>query len=119
MQNVEFSILRALFVLEDQTLTSQSLFPPGTPVCVRQVVVRRGEPLVAETVGVVEAWSEEPTGSWHAHGKEPQSGPAVAEWRGRKLWLDRLRLRKVDGEVALLVIDDATQIARLEAVPDE
>lgn len=112
-------------------MTSQSLFPPGTPVCVRQVVVRRGvrignaasrsalPTLVAETVGVVEAWSEEPTGSWHAHGKEPQSGPAAVKRPGRKLWLDRLRLRKVDGEVVLLVIDDATQIARLEAAADE
>ena len=106
-------------------MTSQSLFPPGTPVCVRQVVVRRGvgigkaasrsalPALVAETVGVVEAWSEEPTGSWHAHGRE------TSERLGRKLWLGRLRLRKVDGEVVLLVIDDATQIARLEAAPDE
>ena len=100
-------------------MTSQSLFPPGTPVCVRQLVVRRGEPLVAETIGVVEAWSEEPTGSWYAHGKEPRSGPAAVERPGRKLWLGRLRLRKVDGEVTLLVIDDATQIARLEAAPDE
>ncbi len=94
-------------------MTAQSLFPPGTPVCVRQVLVRRGEPLVAETVGVVEAFSEQPTGSWHAHGKE------TAERLGQKLWLGRLRLRKVDGEVVLLVIDDATQIARLEAAPDE
>lgn len=100
-------------------MTSQSLFPPGTPVCVRQLVLRRGEPLVAETIGVVEAWSEEPTGSWHAHGKEPRGGPADAERGGRKLWLDRLRLRKVDGEVVLLVIDDATQIARLEAAPNQ
>ena len=54
-------------------------------------------------VGVVEAWEELPTGSWYAHGAKD------------KLWLTRLKLRKVDGELTLLVIDDSTSIAKLEA----
>ena len=66
----------------------ESQFPPGTPVCVRQVVERRIEDIETEVVGVVEAWVDEPTGSWHAHGKQ------------NKLWLKRLRLRKADGELA-------------------
>ena len=82
---------------------SQSLFPPGTPVCVRQTVRRRDRSYEAEVVGVVEAWEELPTGSWYAHGRKD------------KLWLKRLKLRKADGEVTLLVIDDRTEIARLEA----
>jgi hypothetical protein len=57
----------------------------------------------AEVVGAVEAWEDRPTGSWHAHGKYD------------KLWLRRLKLRKADGEITLLVIDDATRIARIEA----
>jgi len=85
--------------------TAERLFPPGTPVCVKQKV-RRREVLgsyEAEVVGVVEAWEEHPTGSWYAHGKDD------------KLWLKRLKLRKADGEITLLVIDNATQIAKIEA----
>ena len=85
--------------------TAERLFPPGTPVFVKQEV-RRREVLgsyEAEVVGVVEAWEEHPTGSWYAHGKDD------------KLWLKRLKLRKADGEITLLVIDNATQIARIEA----
>ena len=85
--------------------TAERLFPPGTPVFVKQEV-RRREVLgsyEAEVVGVVEAWEEHPTGSWYAHGKDD------------KLWLKRLKLRKADGEITLLVIDNATQIAKIEA----
>ena len=79
-------------------------FPPGTPVCVRQKTVRRGGPIEVETVGVVVEWEMLPTGSWYAHGKND------------KLWLARLKLRKVDGEISLLVLDEGTSIARLEPV---
>ncbi len=88
---------------------SQSRFPPGTPVCVKQRVHRRARSYESEVVGVVEAWEELPTGSWHAHGREDRQTAG-----GRKLWLTRLKLRKVDGEVTLLVIDDGTEIAKLE-----
>jgi hypothetical protein len=77
-------------------------FPPGTPVRVRQLTVRRGKPIEAETVGVIESWDELSTGSWYAHGKND------------KLWLQRLRLRKVDGEISVIVVDDGTSIAKLE-----
>lgn len=83
----------------------ESQFPVGTPVCVKQTIERRNESLEAEVVGVVEAWEELPTGSWYAHGRKD------------KLWLKRLKLRKVDGEVTLLIVDDSTAIARLEAAP--
>ena len=83
---------------------AERLFPPGTPVCVKQQVRRREVmgPFEAEVVGVVEAWEDRPTGSWYAHGKDD------------KLWLKRLKLRKADGEITLLVIDNATQIAKIE-----
>ena len=85
---------------------SESLFPPGTPVCVRQSVGRREGTYEAHVVGLVEAWEELPTGSWHAHNE------------GGKLRLKRLKLRKADGEMTLLVIDDGTEIAKLEARDD-
>lgn len=81
----------------------QVQFPLGTPVCVKQTVRRRDRSYEAEVVGTVEAWEDLPTGSWFAHGRKA------------KLWLKRLKLRKVDDEVTLLVIDDSTEIAKLEA----
>ena len=80
----------------------ESQFPPGTPVCVRQTIERRTQDIETEVIGVVEAWTDEPTGAWHAHGKQ------------HKLWLKRLKLRKSDGELVLLVLDDRTSIAKLE-----
>ena len=80
----------------------ESMFPPGTPVCVGETVRRRNRDTHSEVVGVVESWEVCPTGSWFAWGKRD------------KLWLPRLKLRKQDGELTLIVVDDATQIARLE-----
>jgi len=81
----------------------EAQFPVGTPVCVTLTTERRGRPLRVEVVAVIEGWEDLPTGSWFAHGKDD------------KLWLKRLRLRKVDGEITLLVIDDTTAIAKIEA----
>ena len=81
---------------------SEVAFPPGTPVRVRQITTRRGKPLETEVVGVVVSWEVQPTGSWYAHGKDD------------KLWLNRLQLRKIDGEIVWLVIDDGTYIAAIE-----
>lgn len=82
---------------------SEEQFPPGTPVCVRQIIERQGRSYETEVVGVVESWATESTGSWYAHGKDD------------KLWLHRLKLRKADGELTLVVIDDDTEIAKIEA----
>ena len=78
-------------------------FPPGTPVRIRRVIDYRDQAVESEVAGVVERWEQLPTGSWWAHGKQ------------HKLWLTRLTLRKADGELTQLIIDDATSIAKLEA----
>lgn len=96
-------------------------FPPGTPVCVRQTIERRVaakrgtekrsigktglSATVAEVIGVVQSWEQRPTGSWYAHGKED------------RLWLQRLKIKKADGELVLLIVDDGTAIAKLESAP--
>jgi len=85
--------------------STQTQFPPGTPVCVTMLTRFRDREIESRVVGTVEAWDRLPTGSWYAHEKDDV------------LWLDRVRIRRVDGEMTLLVIDDATTIARLEAVP--
>ena len=76
-------------------------FPPGTPVRVTQTSRRRAESVATQVVGVVEEWEDLPTGSWYAHGAKD------------KLWLQRLKLRKADGEIALLIVDDHTSLAKL------
>ena len=83
----------------------EAQFPLGTQVRVQQIIDHRNDPIEADVTGVIEAWEESPTGSWHAHGKDG------------KLWLSRLKLRKEDGELTLLVVDDSTTIAKLEAEP--
>ncbi len=84
------------------SMTIEEQFPQGTPVCIKQTIEMGGKNLETKVVGSVQAWEELPTGSWHAHGKKD------------KLWLKRLKLRKADGEITLLIIDDATEIAKLE-----
>ena len=56
----------------------------------------------AETVGVIEGWEDEPTGAWYVHscdGKFP---------------IRRLKLRKPDGEISILTVDDQMQVCPLE-----
>ena len=98
--------------LGDSYRMSETLFPPGTSVRVRQTVRRRSQSYEAEVVGVVEAWEQLPTGSWHAHGK-----PGVPGSHESRLWLKRLKLRKLDGEMSYLVIDNGTTIAKLAPAP--
>jgi hypothetical protein len=76
--------------------------PKGTRVRIFQRIHQTDPSYKAETTGVIESWGEEPTGAWYAHG------------RNGKLWLERLRVRKADGEISVLVIDDQTRIHPIE-----
>ena len=77
--------------------------PKGTRVRVVQRIHQTDPSWQAVTTGVIEAWEKEPTGAWYAHG------------RNGKLWLQRLRLRRSDGEVSVLNIDDQTRIQPIAA----
>jgi len=66
---------------------------PGTRVRVRQLLRHGDQSWPLEVAGVVLEHRMEPTESWFAH--LPKD----------KLWLNRLRLRKDDGEVTLLNLD--------------
>ncbi len=70
----------------------------GTPVLVVQRIHQTDPSWEARTSGVIDSWEEEPTGAWSAHG------------RNGKLWISRLRLRKADGELTTLTIDEQTRI---------
>ncbi len=84
----------------------EAAFPPGTPVRVSETTIRRDKSIETQVIGVVQAWEDMPTGSWFARGKQ------------NRLWLKRLRLRKADGETTVLVVDDGTSIAQLEAASE-
>ena len=80
--------------------------PKGTPVLVVQRIPQTDPSWEARTAGVIELWEEEHTGAWDAHG------------RNGKLWISRLRLRKADGELTTLTIDEQTQIYPLATAKD-
>ena len=63
---------------------------------------RRTHTTEARVTGVVESWEEKPTASSYIHSP------------GGKLLLERLTLRKPDGELSVLIVDDSTSIARIE-----
>jgi len=65
---------------------------------VTQTISRRDGVWNTTVVGSVVARDEQPTGSWFAHGR-----------KGR-LWLDRLTLRRDDGELTTLNLDQHTRI---------
>jgi hypothetical protein len=70
----------------------------GARVRVTQQIAARHYALPTETVGTVVSYEQKKTGSWYAHSK------------GDKLWLDRLTLRKADGEIITLNLDEFTKL---------
>jgi hypothetical protein len=83
-------------------LTDLNTLQPGRRVRCTQVIRDRDRAQSASVEGVIERIESLPTGSWYAHGKND------------RLWLKRVRLRKDDGEVTLLVVDTQTRIEVLE-----
>lgn len=78
-------------------------FEPGARVRVTQQVPRQargGGVISALVTGTVVRFEQQPTGSWYAHGKND------------KLWLDRLVLRKDDGEIVHLNLDQFSLVER-------
>ncbi len=78
----------------------------GQRVTVTQQVQHKGWTIAV--TGVVEAIEQRKTGSWFAHAKDD------------KLWLDRLVLRKDDGEIVVCNLDRYSRVdveAATAAVP--
>jgi hypothetical protein len=75
---------------------------PGQRVRIQQQVNRREGDWLGCVEGVVVEVAPHKTGSWFAHGVED------------KLWLNRIKLRKPDGEVTLLVVDPSMSVEILE-----
>jgi hypothetical protein len=60
----------------------------------------------ATVEGVVQRFGQQKTGSWYAHGPD------------HKLWLDRLELRKDDGEIVVVNLDPNSRVEVLEQGSD-
>ena len=76
--------------------------PPGTRVKVTQQIAARDYTWTSDVVGTVLGYEQKQTGSWFAHSKND------------KLWLDRLMLRKDDGELITLNLDDYSHVEVLD-----
>ena len=66
----------------------------GSRVRITQQITARHYAFVTPVEGTVVSIARRPTGSWYAHGA------------ANKLWLDRLVLRKADGEITTLNLDE-------------
>jgi len=73
-------------------------FEPGSRVRVSQEVERQSGAMTTTFEGTVVRAGREKTGSWYAHGED------------KKLWLDRLVIRKDDGELVVCNLDRSTRV---------
>lgn len=86
---------------ESQSMLGMEAFPllnPGDRIRVTERLIGHDQTWITRVEGEVISARPETTGSWFAHGKH------------QKLWLLRVRLRKADGEISTLNIDQNTQI---------
>jgi hypothetical protein len=71
---------------------------PGTRVRVTQQIPARDYAWSADVRGTIVDFQQKTTGSWFAHSKND------------KLWLDRLVIRKDDGEISTLNLDEFSRV---------
>lgn len=81
-------------------------YKPGQRVRVTQQVPRQSGTMTTVIEGVILRAGQQKTGSWFAHSKD------------HKLWIDRLELRKDDGELIYINLDQYSSVDVLgEAKP--
>jgi len=69
------------------------MLAPGTRVRVTQQMPQVEKVWTTQVEGTVMRWRQATTGSWFAHARDD------------RLWLDRLELRRDDGELVTLILD--------------
>ncbi len=87
----------------DESIRKQLV--PGARVVITQQIPHRNRTWTNEERGTVVSYEQKQTGSWYAHAKDD------------KLWLDRLSLRKDDGELLTLNLDDYSVVNVTPAAP--
>ncbi len=83
------------------SLSSAARYAPGSRVRVLQQILRPTGTMSTQTEGIVIRYGQQKTGSWYAHAQDD------------KLWLDRLELRKDDGELVVLNLDQYSRVEPL------
>ncbi len=73
-------------------------YAPGTQVRVTQQIPQRDDVYTTTVTGTVVRQERQPSGSWFARNAR------------NKVWLDRLILKKADGEVSVLNLDEYTKV---------
>ena len=73
-------------------------YTPGTRVRVTQQVPRQIDAFTTQVEGVIIRAGQQKTGSWYADSTDD------------KLWLERLELRKADGELVVLNLDQYSRV---------
>src|SRR4051794_1664858 len=86
----------------DDAIRKQLL--PGAKVKVTQQIAARHYSLPAVVRGTIVDYAQKETGSWFAHSRDD------------KLWLDRMVIRKDDGELTTLNLDEYSHV-EVEAPP--
>jgi hypothetical protein len=78
----------------------RKLLVPGAKVVVTQQIGHRilSKSWNNQVVGTVVEYMQKPTGSWYAHSKND------------KLWLDRLKIQKEDGELTTIILDAYSKV---------
>lgn len=85
--------------MSENEMTSTATIESGQRVRVKHSVVGRDRTWTSTIEGVVQSCDTRPTGSWFAHGKND------------KLWLQRIMLKKDDGELVLVNVDSDTEVS--------
>lgn len=80
---------------------------PGATVRITQQFPRMSGTMVSTVEGVVTRVGQEKSGSWFAH------------TRDNKVWIDRVELRKKDGELVVLNLDRYSAVEVLKEAPAE
>lgn len=86
-------------------LASQADLRPGAKVKITQQIAGRDYTWTSDVVGTILNYEQKKTGSWYAHSKDD------------KLWLDRVLIKKDDGELITLNLDAYTYVEILTPAP--
>ena len=81
----------------------RTIYQPGQRVRITQQVPRQSGDTTITLEGTVVKFAQGKTGSWFAHSKD------------HKLWLDRLELRRDDGEQIVCNLDQYSRVEVLDA----
>lgn len=78
--------------------STTDLFKPGQWVTVTHQIPQRARVWTTQVTGEILSYEQKKTGSWFAHAKDD------------KLWLDRLTLKKEDGEIVVCNLDEFSHV---------